>query len=159
MPEDASWRERHAARAVLFDKDGRVALLYAAKQGYYKLPGGGVEENEDIQAALARELLEEVGAQARVIGEMGRVEEWRVLTEGNLHQISDAYEAEVIGDVGEPDFTEGEIAEGFRVEWVDTVNRAIELVENALNHSDPRVRSMAMRDSAILRSGKNRGEV
>ncbi|KAA0205648.1 hypothetical protein EDM68_04920 [Candidatus Uhrbacteria bacterium] len=41
------WRERRASRAVVFDEKDRVAFLFVSKHGYYKLPGGGIEEGED----------------------------------------------------------------------------------------------------------------
>lgn len=37
---------RRAARAVLFDKNNRVAVMYFSKTGSYKLPGGGIDEGE-----------------------------------------------------------------------------------------------------------------
>ena len=52
-------RERCASRAVVFDKDNNVALLDATLKNYHKLPGGGIEENEDFTQALKRECKEE----------------------------------------------------------------------------------------------------
>lgn len=148
----SSYKERYAARAVLSDAAGRIALLHAAQRDYYKLPGGGVEEGEDMSLALARELLEEVGAVAEVTGEIGRVEEWRDRENGGLHQVSDAYSAAVSGPIGEPDFTESELAEGFAVKWADDIEEAVWLVEAAKDNPDTEVRFMALRDVTILRS-------
>ena len=149
-PENVQYYERYAARAVLLDESGRVALLHSSKRNYYKLPGGGVEKNEDMSRALARELLEEVGAEAEVTGEIGRVEEWRDNSDKQLHQVSDAYLAKVIGDIAQPDFTEEEIADGFSVVWADDIQHAIELVKSASTSVDYEVLFMSNRDSAIL---------
>ncbi len=151
--EPAEYKKRFAARAVLKDAAGRIALLHAAQRNYYKLPGGGVEEGEDMALALARELLEEVGAVAEVTGEIGRVEEWRAYGDG-LHQVSDAYTAVVTGAIGEPDFTESELAEGFSVVWAKDVDEAIELVLSAEANADAGVKFMTTRDSAILYRAK-----
>ncbi len=70
---------REAARAVLTDDSGRVALMYVAGLDYYKLPGGGVEEGEDVKLALARELMEE---QEKVREQLEEKEErWMYLNE------------------------------------------------------------------------------
>ena len=52
---------RDSARAIIHMGPDKLALVYATKLGYYKFPGGGINENEDIVAALIREVQEEVG--------------------------------------------------------------------------------------------------
>ncbi len=51
---------RPSARGVII-KDGRIALVYSEKEKYYKFPGGGIEDGEDMKLALIREVKEEVG--------------------------------------------------------------------------------------------------
>ncbi len=62
---------RRSVRAVLIDDDQRLLLIKRTKPGhapYWTTPGGGIEEQDPTrEAALARELLEELGATA-VIG-------------------------------------------------------------------------------------------
>lgn len=108
---------RHAVRAVVLDHMGNVALLHARTRGYYKLPGGGVEEGEDIATALARELLEEIGCTVTNVRPLGRIEEYRA--EYALHQFSDCFVADVDGEKGAPQFTDDEVAEGFEVVWMN----------------------------------------
>ena len=43
----ASFKPRSAIRAIVFDGD-EVALIYVKEHGYYMLPGGGLENNEDV---------------------------------------------------------------------------------------------------------------
>ena len=38
---------RDSARAIIKLGDDKLALVYAKKLGYYKFPGGGINENED----------------------------------------------------------------------------------------------------------------
>jgi 8-oxo-dGTP pyrophosphatase MutT (NUDIX family) len=152
FPERKSYKERRAARAVLKDDEGKVALMHASKRKYYKLPGGGIDEDEDALAALTRELLEETGCSARVVAELGIVEEWR--DEDKLHQISYAYQAIKVGKPVELNLTDSELDEGFELVWVHDINEAIKLVENAVDDPDVRVSFMTKRDAAILRSAK-----
>lgn len=52
---------RPSARAIITGKDGKLALVYSKKMKYYKFPGGGMEEEEEREAALVREVKEETG--------------------------------------------------------------------------------------------------
>ena len=58
---------RAGARAILFDDDNEVALVYETAYDHYKLPGGCVEPGETLEQALRREIAEEVGATIRSI--------------------------------------------------------------------------------------------
>jgi ADP-ribose pyrophosphatase YjhB (NUDIX family) len=48
-------------RAILLDRGGRIALVRHTYMDQWYLPGGGVKKGESIDAALHRELAEEVG--------------------------------------------------------------------------------------------------
>jgi 8-oxo-dGTP pyrophosphatase MutT (NUDIX family) len=123
-----TFRIREAARAVVVDENGRVALLKVGKHSYHKLPGGGIDEGEDKIEALSREFIEEIGCDANVIAELGAIVELRDKWE--LKQTSYCYLAKQFGPISEPEFTPEEIADGFSVVWVDSVDIAITLLEN-----------------------------
>lgn len=74
---EGSYKIRKAARSIVFNDFGQIALLYVSKNNYHKLPGGGIEESESISIALNREILEEVGAESEVLGEIGLTIEYR----------------------------------------------------------------------------------
>ncbi len=70
-------KPRRTARAVLENQKGEIALLYSREYNIYSLPGGGIEEGEDIKDALYRELGEETGCNITGIAELGYIEENR----------------------------------------------------------------------------------
>lgn len=58
---------RQAVRAVIL-KNGKILMVHT-KKGDYKFPGGGVKKQEELKAALKREVAEETGYIVKVIGE------------------------------------------------------------------------------------------
>ena len=114
--EAATFAVRTAARAVVFDADGNVAILNVSNKHYHKLPGGGIEEGEDEFTALKRECHEELGCDIEITGEVGQIIEYRKIFE--LKQISSCYLAKVVGQKGRPAFTQEESDEGFQIMWI-----------------------------------------
>ena len=59
--------ERRSARAILIDNEGRLVLIKRTKPGrepYWTTAGGAQDGDASIEAAMHRELLEELGAEA-----------------------------------------------------------------------------------------------
>lgn len=121
-----TYQTREAARAVVIDENGLIGLLYVSKEGYYKLPGGGLEESENPLIALRRECQEEIGCTIEILNEIGLVTEYR--KKFNLKQISYCYIAKVVGEKKLPVFDEGERELGFEVTWLKyaAAKRALE---------------------------------
>lgn len=119
---------RKAARAVVVDAEGNIALLHVTNENYYKLPGGGIEESEDRHLALRRECQEEIGCDVEVVGELGMIVEYRKFC--TLKQISYCYLAKVKGEKGTPNFTAEEITEGFEQLWLPYDEALVRLSEN-----------------------------
>ena len=144
--ELSSFKLRHAARAVVFDSAGRIALLHVTKYGFHKLPGGGVEAGEDLTEALRRECLEEIGCEILVGESLGEVHEYR--RQFSQHQISYCFTAHVLGEKGEPQFMADEAADGFQVEWF-LPEEARMVLESETTH-DYAGQYMLVRDRVIL---------
>lgn len=51
---------RPSVRSIIL-RENKVAMVYSQKYGYYKFPGGGIEEGESHREALIRETAEETG--------------------------------------------------------------------------------------------------
>lgn len=123
-------KARYATRTVLLDKNNQIAILYVAKHNYYKIPGGGVEEGEDLEMAAKREVLEEAGCDCEIITGLGRTE--NNLPGWDLHDISDGFLARVVGGKGETNFDDYEAERGFNLEWCENIDAAIAKIENTV---------------------------
>lgn len=141
---------RKAARAVLFNSEGKVALLNVGKLKYWKIPGGGVEGEENIAKGLEREILEETGCKAKVTGEVGMIIEYRNGVE--VLQFNYCFLAECLGKGVATSFDDYEQKRGFKLYWVD-LNEAIEKVKGSTPESYA-VSFVLKRDLTFLQRAK-----
>ncbi len=148
IPDGIPTQERRASRAVVFDVDDNIALFHATKKHYHKLPGGGIEQGEDIETALRRELMEEIGCSVKNLQELGRVEEYR--NEREFHQVSYCFLADVDGEKRVPHPEENEIAAGFAPVWVG-IEDAIKILEGEAPVEDYEGKFMQLRDVTLLK--------
>jgi 8-oxo-dGTP pyrophosphatase MutT (NUDIX family) len=149
--EAAGYKTRGAARAVVFDEAGLIALLHATKYDYFKLPGGGIEKDEDPVTAMKRECREEIGCDVEVTGELGMIVEYR--KKFGLKQTSYCYIAKLVGKKGTPQLMEDEIEEGFQTVWLpleDALNRVKESQRDVYE-----AQYMVARDTAFLEAALN----
>ena len=107
---------RKSARAIVRKSDGTIAIQYLANHHFHKLPGGGVEKDESIEEALAREIKEEIGCDSKIVEHIGLVIEYR--EQHRLIHISSCYVVDVEGSIGEPALEQVEIDEGMSTLWI-----------------------------------------
>jgi 8-oxo-dGTP diphosphatase len=143
----AAFKRREAARAIVVDADGRIALLHATVYGYYKLPGGGVEDGESYEEALVRECKEEIGCDVVIDAEVGVIRELR--NQIQLDQTSYCYLAHVVGEKGTPTLEPGEVAHGMQTVWV-AFDEARALVATGGQHGVYEASFMIARDTAFI---------
>lgn len=145
--------QRRAARAVVLDESGAVGLLHVTKESYFKLPGGGIDDDEEITEALQRELLEELGCRAEIMAELGQVLEYRDYWQ--MVQTSYTYIAQLVGTKGHSRFTDLEHSKGFTPCWQPSIEAAIEAIETQQPHGEEHPLGYAFmqaRDIAILKA-------
>lgn len=121
-------RIRFGARGLVFNKDNKIAILNKQLKNEYKLVGGGIEESEDPKLAFKREVLEEAGCNIEIKEEIGIIEE--IKSHDNFKQTSYVFSANVIGEIGETNFTQKEIDEGSRLLWLD-IDEAMSLIKDS----------------------------
>ncbi len=108
---------RNSARSIIL-RGGKLAMIYSQKLGFYKLPGGGIEEGEDYVAAMIRETREEVGLTVKpeTVREYGYVHRIQKGSHGDAEcfvQDNFYYFCEAEEGAAAPDLTEKEKAVGF----------------------------------------------
>lgn len=146
------YRERHAARAVMFDENNRVYLVHMHTIGVYKLPGGGLDQGEDTETALHRELLEECGTDGDIIANIGEIEEFRDLW--GLRQISYCYLVKQRGGHVPTNFMPDEIEDGAELLYANSLDEAINLIESSLPQ-DYESQFIKLRDVTFLKETKS----
>ena len=108
---------RKTVKIIALNKNNQVALVTNSIHGFYLLPGGGIEDSEEIEQAAARECEEEIayGINSQVV--IGRIKEFRN-RDGKEY---DTYcvSAKIIKPTGEDKRTDNEKKLGLNVEWFD----------------------------------------
>lgn len=122
---------RLGARGIVIREDGKIAVFNKANKNEYKLPGGGIEENESPEIAFTREVLEETGCEVEVIKTLGTIEEYKTL--GDFKQISYVFVGKVLKDTNELHVTEKEKDEGAKLIW-ETPENALKLITDCFNN-------------------------
>ncbi|MDP2561350.1 NUDIX hydrolase [Psychrobium sp. 1_MG-2023] len=143
---------RQAARAIVL-KGQNILLLYTERYHDYTLPGGGVDEGEDLTCGLKRELIEETGAKNITnIKPYGRYEEFRPWYKPDfdtMHMESYCYTCDIDSELGMTRLEDYEVVNGMRPVWVNIFD-AIKHNEHTMAHSDKKGMSIE-RETFLLK--------
>ena len=63
---------RFGARGIVFNNKGKIAIIHKVNKNEYKLPGGGIDENEDAKIAFKRECEEEIASKVKILKILGQ---------------------------------------------------------------------------------------
>lgn len=150
LPNHWVWNKkefRESCRAVVFDDDGLIPLIFVSKRNYHKLPGWWIEPNEDKIEALKREFLEETGCEIEITTEIWMVIETNPIRDHKSY----CYIGQVISK-WEASLTHDESFRWHQLKW-RTIDEAIFLLENDIpidRHWD----RIIERDLFILKKAK-----
>jgi hypothetical protein len=62
------WARRRARVTLLVNFGGQFLIVVDTSNGFWFLPGGGMEQNESVEEAAKREAVEELGVQIKING-------------------------------------------------------------------------------------------
>ncbi len=127
-------RMRKAARGIVLNEKGEIALLHKKNKNEYKLPGGGMEEDETKEIAFQREILEETGCNVEIMEYMGYTEE--IKSHSSFVQTSYVFISKVISNTNQLHLTQKEIEEGGELVWV-MPEVALPLIQESFHNLKP----------------------
>jgi ADP-ribose pyrophosphatase YjhB (NUDIX family) len=137
---------RIATRAIVL-KGEMILMLYTARYHDYTLPGGGLDEGEELVAGMIRELQEETGAtNIRDIHEFGLYEEFRPWYKDDvaiLHMKSYCYTCVIDSQLGATKLEDYEIKNGMKPVWLN--------IYDAIEHNEKTIKNSAKKGMSIQR--------
>lgn len=140
-------KPRYTARAILKKNDNKYAVMYSHKFNLHSLPGGGIDEGEDVLTALRREVLEETGCLCDDIKELGYVSENRFHCD--YTQISYYYIVETSGTTQKTQMTKDEINNSTETQW-HTLEDMVRLIFSPI-HDTNQKKFLQARDVAAIK--------
>jgi len=108
-------KPRKTSRAILINKDGHYAVMYAGKFNLHSLPGGGIDDGENEISALKREICEETGCTCDVIEPLGYISENRY--HADFTSISYYFIVHTYTKPAMPHLTESEVENETLLKW------------------------------------------
>ncbi|MEX2474441.1 NUDIX hydrolase [Marinobacter sp.] len=143
---------RHAARGIVLRED-KILLLFTERYNDFSLPGGGIDEGEEITVALARELEEETGARdVQVKNHYGFIEEYRPHWKPQydlMHMTSHFFVCDVAPELAEVRMESYEVANGMRPAWV-SVSEAVSHNQKVMARQEKTMGQSIQRETFML---------
>ena len=139
---------RYGARGILLDENNNIAMMLMSANGFYKLPGGGIELGERESDAFKREVLEETGCKCQIIQQLGTVEEHN--SKSRFCQFSFAFLARKTGEAGQPHPTAIEQELDMSVSWLTLADASAVMGKAIEMAKERKTLSILKRDKIII---------
>lgn len=137
-----------AARTVVFNEEGKTAIIDVRGGEYYKIPGGGINPGEGKREAAIREAKEEAGCDVEILSKLG---DYEFIGPDKRIYRSTCYLARKVKDNKDLNFTDWEQANNFKLMWVG-FEEAIKLFKSSKT-KDVFGKDINKRDLSFLKMG------
>ena len=147
--------DRNIVRAIVVDDKNNFYFVRADRDDDFgkcvviETSGGGVEDGEELEVAIKRELLEELGAEVEIITKIGTVSDYYNLI--HRHNINNYYLCRVIS-LGKTNLTEDEANRFHLSTLILPYDEAIREYERCM--TSPLGRLIGNREMPILKRAK-----
>ena len=154
-PFEYTDHDRDVVRAVVFDDEGWFYFVHADRDDEFgrsvliETSGGGVEKGEDLEAAVKRELREELGAEVEIVRRIGLVSDQYNLI--HRHNLNNYYLCRAVS-FGDRSLTEQEVSDYHLSTMKLTYEDALKEYEKCRGCRLGRV--IAAREVPVLRKAK-----
>ena len=78
---------RLSIKSIIFNEDDKILFVKESGRDWWDLPGGGMDHGEDIKAAIAREMKEEVNLTGDFIYQIAHVDDPAELENARVLQV------------------------------------------------------------------------
>ena len=144
--------KRQAARGIVL-RDETILLLFTERYNDFSFPGGGVDPDEDIVTALARELDEETGARnVNVQHHYGYIEELRPYWKPGydlMHMTSHFFVCDIAPQLEAAKMEHYEVDNGMRPMWVN-LHEALRHNQDVMKRQESSMGQSIQRETFML---------
>ncbi len=138
--------QRKATRAIALRGD-MILMVFTERYHDYCLPGGGIDDGEELIPGMIRELQEETGAKNILdIREFGIYEEYRPWYKPDFdiqHMVSYCYTCSVDQELGETSLEHYELDNGMKPQWIN--------IHDAIAHNEETMATSEKKGMSIER--------
>ena len=146
-PKLCSDISRYGARGIILNGDNMAGMILMSANGFYKLPGGGIELGERESDAFIREVAEETGYTCSIIAPLGTVEEHK--SRSGFCQFSYAFIGWVEGEC-QKQLSANEKLIGFSMNWMSLQDASALMAKSLEMCKEYKMRFMLRREQLII---------
>jgi ADP-ribose pyrophosphatase YjhB (NUDIX family) len=131
--EPEIFKKRITVKAVVINDEGKFGFVTSPRHGFYLLAGGGAE-SDNLEKEIKRECGEEMNFEVNVLGEVGRVYEYRNRDAREGETI--CFAVKTIKELSEDTRTEDEKENDLQVVWfnkdesIKILHQQVEKIKN-----------------------------